>query len=205
MLAQIGGDDLGPMLWVVAMLVISLISWIAAKIKEWSDRGGGKQQEPQEEQARTEPDEEPVVDLRKLLGLPPEPPEAPQRTQPEEPPAARAPDTPRPIARPAGQVPPQPSLPRVDRTTPPLPHVPPKPERVVVISATPEPPPPAPPSPRIDSVRELVAEDLTATPVSTPAPVSAKRRVRVTRAEMRRAVVLAEILDKPVALRDLEG
>lgn len=186
MLAQ---DGLGDMLYPIAILVMALLSWIGGKLKQAkgpaSPPPAGRAPARYDDDADAEePDDDTrVIDLAELLGIrQAQRPDAPSErtTAPPQPPALAV--RPAPVARPAQSVPP----PRAPQRTP---------------------------APPVDLAPALVAIDLALphelVPAVAPRPAVAARSRRasrrlglLTRADLRRAIILNEILGKPLALRD---
>jgi hypothetical protein len=178
------GGGLGEYVWVIAVLILTLVSWVAGKIKERSQRSQGPQRPPgQRRTARTgqeasEDDEPIVVDLAELLGMgegKQKPPARP-RPIPVATPTARVV---RPAAPPAA---PQPEPRKVEPAEPVA--------EVVACDREPD-----------DSVH-VFPGDLTSAAVRSRTTAGRRRLGALTRHEMRRGVILSEILGKPVALRD---
>ncbi len=168
-----GAIDPENLIWIVAIILMSLIGGIASKVKDRMERTRQAPSEPR-----------------------PKPPTAPRPTRQRtaRPPARPTPARARPAAHPAR---PQPTEPRAK----PLPTRP-----RVVLRVEPK------TRGRALSQRQPIETLLVPAPDKatreTPVPtVPAKLAARVeklTPTEMRRAVVLSEILRKPLALRDLE-
>ncbi len=188
-------DQLGDNAWILFFLAISVFSWVAGKLKEWTQRNAGANKptptQPQPVRVHDDEDEEEeaedrAVDLAALLGLTPPREQRPQ----SQPRTAGPPRSASPSARPAPG--PPPIARPVDRVPPPPP------------AARPKPPPPAvePESEPAPTPQPVIEE-----PVVEPTTPSARRSRRarfgrLSRPELRRAIILAEVLDKPLAMRD---
>lgn len=186
-------DQFGDNAWILIVFAITVFSWVAGKFKEWSLRNAGANEPtpsgPQPARVRPDQDdddgeekeEEPVPNLAVLLGL------APRRER-RPPPTARPPTSAPPSARPAPE--PPPTARPADRAAPPAPSVQPA-------------PPPAAARPAPTPTPQPAPAELGPAPSAPPRRRFRRARFgRLDRSELRRAIILAEVLDKPLALRD---
>ena len=200
-------DEFGHYAIYLLIFAVTVFSWVAGKLKEWSMRNAGanKPTPPQPQPARVrhdqdeEEEEEPTPDLAVLLGLSPRRERRPQ----SPPPTARPPTSAAPSARPAPEppesAPPPPIARPVDRAAPPSPSVRPK---SPTPATRPAPAPTPQPASRRPAPQPAPAEPDPAPTTPPPRRFRRARFGRLNRSELRRAIILAEVLDKPLALRD---
>ena len=190
-LAQDEGYD-GELFYIIAILFIGAISAIAEKFKRSREKAAQQDSSPEDGQGRKDSRPKPPT-LE-----PPQSPRPPVRSaRPVPPPMRRPPHRPPPVATPRPSALPQPS-------------VPPFVEEEVVVwtplafekAPPPQPEPQVSPRPRVQ--HKPSPKSATATkPVAVPkrGPVSVGSFRGLSKRDIRRAVVLHEILGQPLALR----
>ena len=178
-------DGLEEYVWPIAILIISLVSWLAAKAKEWSGQAKEPRQAARSDAPEAEEEKPVVVDLAELLGLAER-----QQKPPRHPPVATT--VAAPVAAPVERVarPAPPPVPPEPRQTEPVQHV----IDATLLEAEPA-----------VSVHVFPGDLTRSKPPSSTTTTTAGRRIlgALTRNELRRGIILREILGKPVALRDL--